>query len=629
MLTSINFNISPTVGQGNSGDITIIAEDNVNFDGEFSNGSFVSSAQTLVGVGASGNAGNINITTNSLSLTNGGQLQTATDGIGNAGNVNIVADFISLDGMERNERFSSSIFSDVGASGVGNGGDINITTTSLSLTNGGQLVADTDGQGGGGNIKINARQQVSFDGVGKNRLTSSAFTRVDFGAVGNGGNIEVVTESLSLSNGAQLIANTRGKGDAGIISIDATEKVSFDGNGIGLSGGELQELSSGVFNEVVSEATGQGNLITINTPLLVLSNDAQINATTSGQGKAGSIEVTANIFEATKNGKILTSTFNSFNAGNINLNIKDKLTLSGSESGIFANTTENSTGKGGNIIIDPQTVTIRDGATIAVNSEGSGTGGSITLAAEELTLDSGSITAETVSNQGGNITLNIQDLLSFINSGEITATAGTAQAGGDGGNIGINSDFIVGFPTQEQYRITANAFEGNGGKIDITTNAIFGAEFFDISASSELGLEGEISINTPDINPLQGLDNLPTEVVDASQLIAKRCLAGEGETAEQQSEFTITGRGGLPTNPNESLRGDAILSPEWVSLDSEIEEERRKRKADEQTSIVPPQIVQATGWVIRPDGKISLTAHNPNSISPSPGINHPQCHAAK
>ena len=203
------------------------------------------------------------------------------------------------------------------------------------------------------------------------------------------------------------------------------------------------------------------------------------------------------------------------------------------------------------------------------------------------------------------------------------------RAGGDGGNIGINSDFIVGFPTQEQYQITANAFEGNGGNIEITTNAIFGAEFFQISASSELGLEGEISINTPDINPLQGLDTLPTEVVDASQLIAKRCLSGQGETVDQQSEFTITGRGGLPANPNESLRGDAVLSPEWVSLDSEIEEEQRDSRADKQTSIVPPQIVQATGWVIRPNGKVSLIANNPNSVPSSPGIKHPHCQAAK
>ena len=224
--------LTSTLGKGNGGDITIIAKDAVNFDGDSSDGSFVSSAQTIVGIDALGNAGNINITTTSLSLTNGGQLQTATDGTGDAGNVNIVADFISLDGVGRenvlNQGFSSSVFSDVGVTGVGNGGDINITTSSLSLANGGQLVADTDGQGNGGNIRINARQQVSFDGVGKNRLTSSAFTRVDFGGVGSGGNIEIVTKSLSLSNGAQLIANTRGEGDAGTISIDATDKVSFD-----------------------------------------------------------------------------------------------------------------------------------------------------------------------------------------------------------------------------------------------------------------------------------------------------------------------------------------------------------------------------------------------------------------
>ena len=50
------------------------------------------------------------------------------------------------------------------------------------------------------------------------------------------------------------------------------------------------------------------------------------------------------------------------------------------------------------------------------------------------------------------------------------------------------------------FEITANAFSGRGGNIEITTNNIFGSQFLDISASSQLGLDGEVIINDPDID---------------------------------------------------------------------------------------------------------------------------------
>src|SRR3712207_8808007 len=43
------------------------------------------------------------------------------------------------------------------------------------------------------------------------------------------------------------------------------------------------------------------------------------------------------------------------------------------------------------------------------------------------------------------------------------------SAGGDGGNININADFVVAVP-KEDSDITANAFNGRGGNINITTD---------------------------------------------------------------------------------------------------------------------------------------------------------------
>ncbi|MGB3758237.1 MAG: filamentous hemagglutinin N-terminal domain-containing protein [Rivularia sp. (in: cyanobacteria)] len=567
--------LSSTAGKGNSGNIDLIAQDTVKFDGAsvFSRDLFFSSsAQTLVAPGGFGNAGEINISTSSLSLTNGGQLQTATDGIGNAGNVNIVAnESVSFDGVGGadilKKGLPSAIFSDVGVSGIGNGGDINIKTPLLSLTNGGQIVASTFGKGDAGNLKINTRDRIIFDGIGKTGLTSSAFTRVDFGAVGNGGNIEIATKSLSLTNGAQLIADTRAEGNAGIITINALEKVTFDGKGIGLTGGELTEVLSGVFSEVSPGAIGDGNLIAINTPLLLLNNHAQISAATLGEGTAGNITVTSNSLQATKGGQIRTSTSSSKKAGNITLNIKDNITLTGTETGIFANTTENSTGNGGSIIIDPETVNIKDGARISVDSQGTGKGGDIELTAGNLNLDSGTISAKTRSNTGGDITLNIQDLLLLRNNSQISTTAGDEQFGGDGGNIKVNAPdgFIVAFPN-ENSDITANAFEGNGGNIDITAFGIFGIEFrekptslSDITASSQLGFDGNVNIETPGIEPNPETVELPEDA--QSTEIAQGCqAAGEAAVA-----FFNIGRGGLPPQPGETLSSEDVIAA-WIPL---------------------------------------------------------------
>ncbi len=143
------------------------------------------------------------------------------------------------------------------------------------------------------------------------------------------------------------------------------------------------------------------------------------------------------------------------------------------------------------------------------------------------------------------------------NNSLISAKA-TQQA--NGGNTQINANFIIAFPQNND--IIASAKEGQGGNINISTNAIFGIKerpaipfnnTNDIDASSQFGLDGNISIDILEFELAQSLTELPENIVDASRLITKSCLAGD-----EKNEFVATGRGGLPTNPNESLRGDKV-----------------------------------------------------------------------
>ncbi|MBR8840951.1 MAG: filamentous hemagglutinin N-terminal domain-containing protein, partial [Stigonema ocellatum SAG 48.90 = DSM 106950] len=241
--------------QSKAGDIDI----NATGDTVLSDGSFI--ANTVV-PNAVGQGGNVSISADSLSVTNGAQLNASTLGQGNAGNVIInAAKSVSLDGS------GSTIFSNVGAVNntqnnivKGNGGNTQITTDQLFLSNGAQLVASTLGQGNAGNVIVNASKSVSLDGKSGIFSSVGAINNTQNNIVkGNGGNIQITTDQLFLSNGAQLQAITFGQGDAGNIEINAKNSVSVKGTD------SSSGSSSGLFTSTDFNSTGNGGDLTVNT----------------------------------------------------------------------------------------------------------------------------------------------------------------------------------------------------------------------------------------------------------------------------------------------------------------------------------------------------------------------------
>jgi filamentous hemagglutinin family protein len=596
--------IAGTDGQGDAGNVIINGIDFVSFD----NSGVLSSVDEK----GKGNGGSIKITTDSLSIANGAQLSASTRGKGDAGSVIINAEAtVSFDGD------MSVAFTNVEENGVGKGGNIEITTGSLFVTNSAQLNAWTAGKGDAGSIIIKAKDTVSFDGVSQKAPTfrSAAFSQVRENATGKGGNVEITTDSLFVTNGAQLQASTDGKGDAGNVIIKANNTVVFDG--VSSNGKSF----SRAFSEVRENATGKGGSIEITTNALSLTNGAQLSARTLGEGKAGNIIITADTFEATNGGQLLTATSSNFDAGNITLKVQDNITLSGLGTGIFANTTEDSTGIGGNIFIDPQTVTIRDGAKIAVDSQGTGIGGDVELKAGFLTLDNGQITAQTRSNTGGNITLNLQDLLSLRNRSQISTTAGNEQFGGDGGNITITAPngFVIAIPN-ENSDITANAFSGAGGRVNIDAQGIFGiasrnreTPLSDITASSELGIPGVVQTNTPNTDFSLGLVELPKVLADTSDLVDTGCAAFAGD---EESEFIVTGRGGLPPNPYDPLSTDVTWTDTRVPKTTPQQRALHSTKPQSQRAKIT--IAPTTGWVFKDNGEVTLISHAQSAQVGSP-----------
>ena len=239
---------------------------------------------------------------------------------------------------------------------------------------------------------------------------------------------------------------------------------------------------------------------------------------------------------------------------------------------------------------------------MTVRNDEAGQGGFLNINANSIFLDSnGKITASTQSGGGGDIDLQIKDALILRNQSLISAEAGGI---GNGGNININSPVIVGLENSD---IIANAEKGNGGNITINAQGLFGLQFQnqltlenDITTSSEFGINGNVEISNPEIDPSSSLSELPSDVLDSNQQVASGCSDSIG------SSFTIVGKGGLRANPIDVLVGVKF----WQDLrDLSIFNAGEKRNIQVNNNNSKP-IVEATGWIVDKEGNIEFVALN-------------------
>ncbi|OYD95739.1 hypothetical protein CDG76_12470 [Nostoc sp. 'Peltigera membranacea cyanobiont' 210A] len=574
-----------------------------------------------------GPAGKITINTNQLLIQDGAAISARTNGSGAGGSLTINASqSVKLIGFATNSNslfpFPSSLLTQT--SSTGTAGDLAINTNQLIVREG-QLSASTFGQGNAGNINIetvtmniidsqvassvyrkgfagnltiHAAESVEISGKIKSFTSNlenpaGLFAQVNPRGEGRGGNLTIETKRLSVSHGGKVQVATFGQGDAGNLTIRASEVEVFDTPVDNLFATGINAGIQLDADETVIPPRGNGGDLTIETDRLSVRGGAIISVGTAGVGNAGRLRI-----HASKSVEVVGKSPN----GNFNSQISAAVKPEG-------------TGSGGSLKIETEQMIVRDGGEVTVSSTGAGTAGDLEIQARSLSLDNqGAIAAITRSGNGGNITLKLQELLLLRNHSQISTTAGSSEFGGNGGNLIINSPFIVAVP-KENSDITANAFTGTGGRVDITTNGIFGilpqkrpTENSDITASSELGVSGEVTINSPDTDPSRGLTQLPSNLVDVSQQIAQGCTSRGRQTA---SRFIATGRGGLPQSPNEPLRGRAVITG-WVDLPAQATAIADKSSTASMTKSTEP-IVEAQGWIVDGNGNIMLVAQSPQS----------------
>jgi large exoprotein involved in heme utilization and adhesion len=425
-----------TFGNGDAGNLNVIVRDQVSFEGMGSN------AESVVASAAEGQAGQINITARSVSASGGATLVANTFGRGNAGNVTISAtDAVSLEGS------STGIGSQVLAGAVGDGGSIDITTATMSVSGGATIVANTSGQGNAGDVTIRATDAVSLEGS-----STGIGSQVLAGAVGDGGSIDITTATMSASGGATIVANTFGRGNAGNVTISATDAVSLEGS------------STGIGSQVFKDAVGNGGSINITTGIMSVSNGATLVANTSGRGKAGNvtiratdivsldgvgtgtqvtgigsqalagavgeggnIEITAGSLAVTNGARLIASTSGQGNGGDVNILVRDTVSFdgvgsNGKSSGVFSSVEVGGVGEGGDINVTTNTLSVANGAVLDAQTQTNfNAGGIIVNAAQSVNLSQASLIAQSTDKfPGAGTSGDIR-----INTGNITAINGT------------------------------------------------------------------------------------------------------------------------------------------------------------------------------------------------------------
>ena len=428
-----------------------------------------------------GQAGTINITTDTLNFTSGSAITTTTFGAGDAGTINITAQDISID-----QEFSG-IYSNVGLTRiasdeqnvvgvVGNGGVVNIDTGTLSLTNGARITSTSIAEGNGGTININATDAVSYIGQGVTPVPafnggvviSGSFSQVQQDGVGNSGDVNITADSLTLIDKGAVLANNSGaEGDAGEITLNIQNNIFLD----------------------------QGALIL-----------AQVRSSDGGNG--GDINIAAGSFEAQGGSFILADTKTVGNAGDINIDVEETISLDGENTLILTEVGDNGMGNAGNINITAGSLVVQNSADIIAQTKAEGDAGDINIDVEEtISLDGDSTLILTqVSDNGmgnaGNINITAGSLV-VQNLADINAQT---KAQGNAGDIIITTNDSISLENNgEIISLVENGATGNGGNISLVSGELNLTNNSQITADTiGVGNAGNINVNvTGDVN----LDN--------------------------------------------------------------------------------------------------------------------------
>lgn len=456
-----------------------------------------STAAAIVATSGS-NTTDINIQGRNVSLTENSQVAINPNFEGQAGNITINAtDSLILDADTATEVISSKVSGNT----IAETSSINIDTSQLTITGGAQIGgANEGGDIRGIDININALDIILENSLVTGGVPAIGSQVFEYGE-GEGGNITITTNNLTINDGAQINTATFGAGNGGDITISAAESIELNGT----------------FPDEE-----------INSPSAIFANVGTPYVPISSAGNGGDVTITGSQLTISDGAQIGTTALNNGNGGNLTLNIADSIKLSGTSpnaqldgegrSGIFIsaepsyeefitdlNTGEatltgeivTTTGKGGSLTLDTNNLTIESGAVISADTFSLGDGGDASLNVNRIILrDGGRISAgsllgvielDTQRGTGGELNITATDSIDITGIGEISGEPVTSSIFSRADSNGTAGSTTL---TTNQLSIS------NGGEINVSATASGGAGILDINADDIDLTQGSITAAT-------------------------------------------------------------------------------------------------------------------------------------
>jgi len=367
---------------GNATQIILSAQESVLFHGAYDNSSYISIESK-----EQANAASLLIDAKNISFLNDVYIQSINKGSGSGGNLTLkaqesvsfqssVLDWgMTLDG----NGVRINVFGETGIrvstisneDSSGDAGNLWIDATDIFFDDGAFIRANSVGAGNGGDVKLDAKQSILFNGEAmwekpypgsdnpwNTQINIANSCETD--NCGMPGKLEMNANHIHFTNGALINSESLGKANGGDVYINARESVLFWGDDDDNSVSSIQ--ASTKFSEV---GAGDAGTIEINTHELIISHGACINSSSYGTGHGGQIRIIADTIS-------LSDMDNNGNPSNI---------YSGSESiSLLA-------GNSGSILINAKKLSLLSHTFISTASKGSGSAGNIQLDIDALYLD--------------------------------------------------------------------------------------------------------------------------------------------------------------------------------------------------------------------------------------------------
>ena len=379
-------------------------------------------------------------------------------------------------------------------------------------------------------------------------LTNTAEIRNDGDG---GGTIQVQGRRVSLEAGGQIRVISRGTLPGGDILVYGSEEVNLDGD------------ESQFRNRVDQTGTGNGGDIIVVTDQLLILNDAEIQTETEGAGDGGNIVVTTNYLEV--------SGISPIDGGLSELTTK-------------VDDNAEATGRGGDILVNAQTIFLDDAAFFTAETEGAGDAGNVIVNTEKLTMVGGSQVSSFTFGSGdsGNVTVNADSIeIAGIFESRISPSAisaGTFNLG-NAGNVVVNTGSLL---LREGGRVDSSTVTpGNAGSVTVnaselvevrgTAPGLFNPSSI-ISSANQLnpvllqtfglppfptGESGSVTVNTPNLR-----------VIDGAQVTVRNDGIGDAGTLQinggsiflnDEAGITASTNSGEGGNIELNLEGDLLL----------------------------------------------------------------------